>query len=193
LPSLISSVVVSESEVATIRKLISIVNEPQDFSKETVGMYKRIIPIIVAIKAIDFSALPVSAQSDSNVVITQCNAVVADVKQKISEGRSVNVTIESINIAKLYPDYPRRYPLGYVIRLEGRASTTIMESPQFLSTVTEMILSRCQPASLVTFAVEQTDWDITFGRIGDNRFKEFECIYPSLERQEVTWGYRICV
>jgi hypothetical protein len=155
-------------------------------------MYKRIIPIIVAIKAIDFSALPVSAQSDSNVVITQCNAVVADVKQKISEGRSVNVTIESINVAKLYPDYPRRHPLGYVIRLEGRASTTIMESPQFLSTVTEMILSRCPPASLVEFNIDHTDWIRTFGMISNNQFKEFECIFPR-DKKEITWGYQICI
>ena len=134
----------------------------------------------------------VLAQVSPEALVRRCETVVADAANVIEDGRSAQVVdIMAIELVELYSDYPADAPIGVILRLEGTAAADILSSSQFMNTVSDQVITQCQPVSLVEFQMNDTDWSEVYGLVRDE-VVAFECVEAGVGAS-VVWGQTYCL
>jgi len=140
--------------------------------------------------------VPVTAQEAQPVQkVRDCATTVLEARNTLEEGRDVNISeIRSSSVSNSYSDYPEGRPMSYRFKLGGSAAADIMYSPQLMTMLSQSIIGSCGTVSNVTFAVDQTDWERTYGLVGQGRVEEFRCIEAGRgSSSSLAWGYKFCL
>ena len=122
----------------------------------------------------------------------QCTLALSEAVTALEEGRDVQVAdVVSIDISQGYSDYPADAPIGVVFRMNGQAAADVMNSHQFMTTISTQLITECQPVSLVDFQVNYTDWSAKYGLVNGNVIA-FECVEPGVGAY-TQWGQEFCL
>lgn len=133
-------------------------------------------------------------QASTLSVEQQCNITLSEAINTIEDGRSIEVSIKRWNLSERYDYYPNGAPFGISIILEGRSTLDIMASIQFMSTISDKIITECLPIGLVQFAVYKTDYIESFAFVNGS-LRRFECVYMDVEDvvpPDARWGEINC-
>ena len=153
---------------------------------------KWILPGAIAL-ALCLPPIPVNAQQSSNTTRQQCEAALDNAENILVNNR--HLWIVDTRTSSMEDVGYQRYPQGRSVALDlviaGNAVESVMNSPQLLTSISQSIMQTCPGVGLVSFGVDQTDWGITFGWIG-NRAREFECVDPG-DGDTNSWGYVTCL
>jgi hypothetical protein len=150
--------------------------------------------VFIATGSLSLSAVVLPSQVRSQPKGQTCEAAIANGRQRITAGRSI--TIVSSNIldgSQTYPDYPDGRPKIVHISLDGKAASSVMESPVLQKAISSEIISSCGSVGAVTFGRYRTDWSSTFGLMPNGTIKQFECVDPDPDRDKLSWGQLVCL
>lgn len=129
-------------------------------------MQKLIATGLIALNIFLSPTMTVRAQE---VRKQDCTAAIANAQKRIETGRSVEVIVRSSEISQEYPDHPADRLYQYKLLLQGNASESIMNSPQFMKLIAEPIINNCNTVGLVTFAVYQSGWNLSIGLMPEGK------------------------
>jgi hypothetical protein len=121
-----------------------------------------------------------------------CTATVAIAQKNIETGRNIEVAVRSEDTSKNYPDHPANRPYSYVFILKGSASESIMNSPKFMKSIAEKIITNCNSVGAVSFAVSQTGWRYSIGLRSDGKLDFFDCLEHDGVDITLKWGQKDC-
>jgi len=134
----------------------------------------------------------VAAQENSSVIkksssSKQCNATLGTAKSRVETGRDANVDL----IQRFSADngYPPNRPVMLQFTIGGSAGSSIMNSPEFMRSISTDIIDDCSDVSAVAFNLNQTDWTEVFGLI-EGKVEKFKCYSPGTPYPG--WGYQGC-
>lgn len=153
-------------------------------------MYKLFVTAgLIALNASLTLALPIQAQE----VQTQkdCAATIAYAQSTIETGRNVQIIIRSSDISN-EPDHPDNRPYNYSFSMGGNASTSVMNSPEFMKILATKVINNCSSVASVTFGIEGSDYVSTLGLMPNGSVEGFKCIEPG-EFAARGWGYKTCL
>jgi hypothetical protein len=125
-----------------------------------------------------------------------CASALEDARNRIEENREIRVGINALDMSTWDSsgNYPPGRPMDYSFNLDGRAMYDIMNSPQFLNSISTDIINNCTSASAVSFVGGQSDWIITFGLFDEGQVEQFRCVSPrENDSGELPWGYMYCL
>ncbi|NEZ61056.1 hypothetical protein [Adonisia turfae] len=132
------------------------------------------------------------AQAMSEEMQQQCSQLVSEAVNSLEEGRDVQVAdVVITDISKGYANYPADAPIGVVFRMNGQAAADVMNSHQFMTTISTQLITECQPVSLVDFQVNYTDWSSKYGLVSGS-VTRFECVEPGVGIN-LQWGQEFCL
>jgi|GEM_PF-2205521 len=67
-------------------------------------------------------------------------------------------------------------------------------SPQLMTMISKDVIEHCETVSKVSFNLDQTDWEDTYGLLGQGRVGEFRCVEPGRgSGASLAWGYNTCL
>jgi len=158
-------------------------------------MNKSIISGLLALQSMLFLT-PVTAQELQPVqTVRDCATTLLDARNTLEQGRDVTVgEIRSFDVSSSYPDYPAGRPMSYRFRIGGSAAKDIMMSPQLMTMISKDVIEHCDTVSKVSFNLDQTDWEDTYGLLGQGRVGEFRCVEPGRgSGASLAWGYNTCL
>jgi hypothetical protein len=157
-------------------------------------MNKSLISALLALYSLLLLA-PVTAQEAQPTSTSQdCATTVLDARNTLEQGRDVTVgDIRIANISTFYANYPEGRPMSYRFKLRGSAVEDIMRSPQLMTMLSKDIIEHCDTVGKVSFNPDQTDWEESYGLLGQGIVGEFRCVEPgSRSGSSLAWGYNIC-
>jgi uncharacterized membrane protein len=121
----------------------------------------------------------------------QCQNAVVEAIAKIKQGRNVNINLTNIALNEIYRDYPSHYQEGYQFILNGPAAPSILNSPQFLKTISNNLLTQCQSVGVINFHNPSRYQNVSFG-LKNNKIAKFECAYSPNKLTNLTWDVYPC-
>lgn len=140
------------------------------------------------------SQAAITAQGSSDRNPQGCNAALASARRRINQGRNITITTIDLNLAEEYEGYPVNRPRGYGFRLGGPAAESVMNSSQFLRSISTDLINSCESASLVHFNLDRTDWNVIYGLFEGNRVEGFQCTEAGeIGGRRTPWGYVYCL
>ncbi|MFS0518508.1 hypothetical protein ACEYW6_27965 [Nostoc sp. UIC 10607] len=153
-------------------------------------MYKLIATGLIALDILLFLTPTVQAQKVA--VKEDCTATINAAQSRIAEGRNVEVSIRSQDISESYPDHPESRPYNYLFLMEGAATDSIMNSPQFMKLIANNVINNCGSVSSVTFALNQSGWNYSIGLLSNGKIDFFDCIEHEDYNVKLNWGQQYC-
>jgi len=146
--------------------------------------------------------VPVLAFTPTQDASDKCMDAVASSERAIEKIKDIQLSvlllkdngssIESLPADHLPdPDAPKDRPYSYEFRMGGTPAITVMESPEFRKIIATRIIKNCLSVAIVTFSVDHTDYQITYGLMKDGMIKQFKCVDINVTKPR--WGYISCV
>lgn len=135
--------------------------------------------------------LPTALPETNLGMSPDCNAALLAAENRLEQGRNLAVSLEYMDVAQTYVDYPMERGDGFAFVMRGPAAEDVMTSAQFMRSVSTEVIRQCPTVSLVEFWVAETDWGLTFGLMDQTQVDAFACL-PQEEYTEPNWGYMIC-
>jgi hypothetical protein len=166
-----------------------------NLSKVNQLMKKFIISGLLAFHSLLLLA-PVTAQeTQPTQTVQDCATTLIEVRDSLEQGRDVSVLeIRRSDVSTNYADYPAGRPISYRFKLSGSAAADIMNSSRLMTTLSQEIIESCDTVSKVTFGVDQTDWESTYGLLGQGRVEGFRCVEAGRgQSSSLAWGYKFCL
>lgn len=117
---------------------------------------------------------PVRAQG-MVVETEECVNAISSVENQLQSDRNLTIELSQIEKLQYYPDHPEGRPNGYGLGMSGDAAFSVMGSPVLLNSLSTEVIDSCSSISLVEFGIYQTGNVRTFGLMGDDEVKEFQC------------------
>lgn len=132
------------------------------------------------------------AQTSYEDAVQACQLALEETNTVIYNDHNAFITNASaIDLGDLYSSYPEQKPTGILLRVQGGSASEVMRSPQYMTALSTNLINRCQPLSRVTFQLDQTDWEVTFGLM-ENQIIAFECADPG-RSTVLNWGEAFCL
>lgn len=128
------------------------------------------------------------AQSSSTQT---CETAIAATRSQILQGRTLSLDGMSSDLSAEYDTYPGDRSQGYIFRLAGASAESVMNSPQFLTTLSNNIINGCGSVGAVSFNLSGTGLTRTFGLL-ESGVAEFQCLPPGGSSRTRPWGYIYC-
>ena len=123
-----------------------------------------------------------------------CSTTLIEVRDELEKGRDLNVIlVQSRDMSQGSEEYPTGRPMSYEFKLDGSATSNVMNSSQMLSALSTRVINGCDSVSKVTFGVNRTDWYSIYGYMGEGRVGAFRCVEPDRSRRTLAWGYTVCL
>ncbi|MBD2106184.1 hypothetical protein [Nodosilinea sp. FACHB-13] len=131
------------------------------------------------------------AQASREDTVQACRSALEEANNVIYDEHNAFIgNASAVDLGDLYSSYPAQKPTGILLRIQGQSAPQIMQSPQLMTALSTSLINRCQPLSMVTFQLDQTDWETTFGLI-ENQIVSFECTDPD-QSTVLNWGEAFC-
>ena len=131
------------------------------------------------------------AQTSHEDAVQACRLALEEANNAVYDEHNAFISNASaVDLDDLYSSYPAQKPTGILLRVQGQSASEIMQSPQLMTALSTSLISRCQPLGMVTFQLDQTDSEVTFGLI-ENQIVSFECTDPGQETV-LNWGEAFC-
>lgn len=131
------------------------------------------------------------AQTSRADAVQACRLALEEANTAIYDEHNAFINDASaVDLDDLYSSYPAQKPIGILLRVQGQSASEIMQSPQLLTALSTSLINRCQPLGMVTFQIDQTDWEATFGLM-ENQIVAFECT-DSGRSTGLNWGEAFC-
>jgi hypothetical protein len=116
-----------------------------------------------------------------------CNTAFEQLKKKLVEGRELTIAYQGVEEMNPDENYPEGRPLSYRLDIRGKATSSILNSPRLLMSISRDFLGACTSAGTVTISDNRgtdADLNITFGLV-DGQVTRFLCVDES---SFVPWG-----
>ncbi|MEM6398792.1 MAG: hypothetical protein AAF757_00970 [Cyanobacteria bacterium P01_D01_bin.116] len=152
-------------------------------------MYKLIATGLIAVNLLIAQALPLQAQSARRTNRSSCNAALTSAKNRIKRGRNVQLTTNKFSHD--YSDAPVNRSHEYGIGLEGRAASSIFNSPVFMKSIASQIIYDCKTIGMVSFGAGY-DRVVAFGLMPSGKVVKFKCLYGEGVSIKPRWGQAWC-
>jgi hypothetical protein len=110
----------------------------------------------------------------------------------------VNSRVGSSNIRNhSYTSYPEGRSLEYVIGIRGSGSADVLNSPVFLRSIADDIISQCKDIGLFSVGLDRSSIGRSYGIMYDGSVKQFRCVgdvYPGRSSRilKLDWGDTVC-
>lgn len=161
-------------------------------------MQKLLLLGLITLDTFLLPFFPSQAQNlQNNSEISECRAALQTAQERIKKGRNIKITaMTKQDISSIYNDHPEHRSFGYVFGLNGPASQSVMNSGQFMASISKSIMQHCPDVSIVEFSLHRTDAVVTFGYSGKNKVSLFnDCISLDEARSGVklSWGKITCL
>lgn len=122
----------------------------------------------------------------------KCTTALGNARRRIETGRAVQVVeITSRDISN-YPDAPSGRPTHRYLLMKGAATTSILRSGQFMKAIATDIIQNCNSTGMVTFALANSGYAITYGIFPGGRVDGFKCLEPGIGAKKPVWGEIYC-
>lgn len=130
------------------------------------------------------------AQSQS--LASSCDAAFDQMLTSLTEGRSLSVASQfTRETSENYSDYPEGRSLLHTIAIQGTASASIMNSPQFLLNISESFFAGCSTAGAITIVNLNSVASVETIGLVDGQPTFFECA-QGIITSRIPWGYHDC-
>ncbi|MBD1915279.1 MULTISPECIES: hypothetical protein [Cyanophyceae] len=131
------------------------------------------------------------AQTSHEDAVQACRLALEEANTVIyDEHKAFISNASAVDLDDLYSSYPAQKPIGILLRVQGQSAPEVMQSPQLMTELSTSLINRCQPLGMVTFQLDQTDWEATFGLM-ENQIVPFECT-DSGRSTVLNWGEAFC-
>jgi hypothetical protein len=117
-----------------------------------------------------------------------CNTAFAQFQKNLLEGRELTIPYQSEMEMEADQNYPEGRPFIYQLDIKGEARDAVLDSPQFLMSISRGFLNTCTSAGAVTISRNDgndADRNITFGLV-DGQVTRFRCL--SEDSYSGLWG-----
>ena len=122
----------------------------------------------------------------------QCRSALLKGKSKIENLKTKVVRISRFKHS--YDDSPTNKPLAYTFAMTGPATQSVMLSKNFLTDISNNIVSTCPSVSLLIFGFDMSDYSVTLGLMNNGKVQQFSCIEARRENiTPIRWGQVICL
>ncbi|MBD1859973.1 MULTISPECIES: hypothetical protein [Leptolyngbya] len=122
----------------------------------------------------------------------KCTTALGNARRRIETGRAVQVVeITSRDISN-YPDAPSGRPTHRYLLMKGAATTSVLNSGQFMKAIATDIIQSCNSTGMVTFALANSGNAVTYGIFPGGRVDGFECLEPGIGAKKPVWGEIYC-
>ncbi|MEO1432971.1 MAG: hypothetical protein AAFV71_28680 [Cyanobacteria bacterium J06633_8] len=153
-------------------------------------MYKLISTGLIAVNLLIAQALPLQAQSGRRTNIGSCNAALTSAKNRIKKGRNIQIRINKYIHG--YSNAPVNRSHEYGIGLEGRATSSIFNSPVFMKSIASQIIYNCKTVGILSFGFGY-DRIVAFGLMTSGKVVKFKCLYGEGVNIKPRWGQALCL
>ncbi|MEO0768395.1 MAG: hypothetical protein AAFY72_03025 [Cyanobacteria bacterium J06649_4] len=128
----------------------------------------------------------------AQATIPNCTAAVNQMQTSLIEGRQLSIPNQFTRVSSdVYVDYPAGRSVLYTLFISGAASSSIMNSPQLLISVTESFLSECDTAGAVSIVDLDSIAGVETIGLVDGQPTFFECT-EGIQATRIPWGYHDC-
>ncbi|HEY9631582.1 MAG TPA: hypothetical protein V6C84_30185 [Coleofasciculaceae cyanobacterium] len=123
-----------------------------------------------------------------------CSNALASAQQRLEEGRTLTIGIRQNDISNQYPDHPEGRTSQYMFVLSGRPTLTILNSPQFMRSISSEIIENCDSVGIVSFIQWNSDGPAMFGIMPSGQVEGFHCLERNRRSQvRPQWGQEVCI
>ena len=142
--------------------------------------------------------LPLASSASSQQSTPTCAEAKASAQRRLAGIRNLTVKIETLDFSTAYPDHPEGRSDNYMVSMQGKAVSSVMNSPLLMKTIASDVLNACDTIGMVTFGQANSGWFQRVGMFADGMIDFFKCaedvgINPGRGSEgRLRWGLNYC-